>query len=56
MNNTNLLNQQFEEIVKPLIKWLATNTNPHAKIIIDSTSATLVYGELSIYTEEFVKD
>ena len=46
----------FEELAKPLIKWLNENTNPHSKIIIDSTSAELVSGEMAINTNEFLKD
>ncbi|WP_318371996.1 hypothetical protein [Enterobacter sp.] len=46
----------FEDVVKPVIKWLNENSNPHASVIIDSTSAELVTGEIGIHTEEFLKD
>jgi hypothetical protein len=47
---------QFGDIVRPVIKWLAENANPHAKVIIDSTSAELVSGERSVNTEEYLRD
>ncbi|HDS6010962.1 TPA: hypothetical protein QHX00_001021 [Klebsiella variicola] len=46
----------FEEAAKPLIKWLNENANPHASVIVDATNATLFIGEISIQTEEFIKD
>lgn len=48
--------QSFEEAAKPLIKWLNENANPHSKVIVDSTSAELVSGEMIINTQEFLKD
>lgn len=46
----------FEEVVKPVIKWLNENSNPHATIIINSMSAELFSGEIGIQTEEYLKD
>lgn len=46
----------FEEVVKPVIKWLNENANPHASVIIDVTNATLLTGEIGVHTEEFIKD
>ncbi|EOY9167679.1 TPA: hypothetical protein ACX3KH_005615 [Raoultella ornithinolytica] len=46
----------FEEAAKPLIKWLNENANPHASAIVDVTNATLFTGEISVHTEEFIKD
>lgn len=34
----------LEDVVKPVIEWLATHHHPHTKIIIDSISAELVEG------------
>lgn len=48
--------KEFEALAKPLIKFLNDNWHPHTKIIIDSTTAEIVTGEMSIYTEEFLKD
>ncbi|HAV2259838.1 TPA: hypothetical protein JHK42_004990 [Raoultella ornithinolytica] len=46
----------FEDVVKPVIKWLNENANPHASVSIDATSAQLLTGEIGIHTEEFIKD
>jgi hypothetical protein len=46
----------FEEAVKPLIKYLNENHNPHVSVIVTPTGAELLSGELSIETNEFLKD
>ena len=46
----------FEDVVKPVIKWLNENANPHTSVNIDATSAHLLTGEIGIHTEEFIKD
>lgn len=46
----------FEAASKPLIQWLNENANPHASVIVDCTSAELLTGEISVHTEEFLKD
>ncbi|MXF49717.1 hypothetical protein GR294_24815 [Raoultella sp. Lac2] len=46
----------FEGVVKPVIKWLNENANPHTSVNIDATSAQLLTGEIGIHTEEFIKD
>ncbi|EFD1997024.1 hypothetical protein ACV0NV_003497 [Klebsiella pneumoniae] len=46
----------FENVVKPVIKWLNENANPHTSVSIDATSAQLLTGEIGIHTEEFIKD
>ncbi|VCW92747.1 MULTISPECIES: hypothetical protein [Klebsiella pneumoniae complex] len=46
----------FEDVVKPVIKWLNENANPHTSVSIDATSAHLLTGEIGIHTEEFIKD
>lgn len=48
--------EEFKEIVKPVIKWLADNFHPHTSIQIDSTSAELVEGVRGFVTHEFIKD
>lgn len=47
---------EFESLVKPLIKWLNDNRDPHSLITVDCTSAQVYGGECSVYTEEFLKD
>lgn len=46
----------FEDVVKPVIKWLNENANPHASVIVDVTNATLFIGEIGVHKEEFIKD
>ncbi|MEZ3980111.1 hypothetical protein QQX85_03705 [Klebsiella variicola] len=46
----------LEDVVKPVIKWLNENANPHTSVSIDATSAHLLTGEIGIHTEEFIKD
>ncbi len=48
--------EQFETLARPLIKWLNDNYHPHAKIIIDPTSAEVVSGEQVFHTEEYILD
>ena len=51
MENTTKQNKQivddFTEIVKPLIKYMAENYNPHTTLIITSTNAELLEGKMS---------
>lgn len=54
--DNNCKRNEFENLVKPLIKFLNDNWHPHTKIIIDLTSAEIVTGEESVYTEEYLKD
>lgn len=46
----------FEEVVKPVIRWLAENKNPHTSVIIDSGSAEMFEGVECVNTGEFVRD
>jgi hypothetical protein len=55
-NYSNEAQETFTTLSKELIKWLNTHTNPHTKIIIDTTSAQIVAAELGLYTEEFILD
>lgn len=49
-------NKEFEEAVKPLIKWLNDNCNPHTTVIVTCTDAEVMSGEYGFRTEEFLKD
>ena len=40
--------EQFAELVKPIQKWMLENYNPHSKIIIESTGATVTTDEMFI--------
>jgi len=48
--------QSFEEVTRPLIKWLAENVHPHHSVIVTSTHAELLEGQQVISTEEYLKD
>jgi hypothetical protein len=48
--------KDFEDAVKPLIKFLACNFNPHVKVIVDSSSAELTEGQIIAKTDEFIED
>jgi hypothetical protein len=47
---------EFDELVRPLIKWIAENQHPHTKIVIDATSAVLWEGIMALSTEEYLVD
>lgn len=47
--------ESFEAVAKPLIKWLAENVHPHHTVIVTSTHAELLEGEIVVETEEFLK-
>lgn len=46
----------FEEVARPLIKWLAENVHPHHSVIVTSTHAELLEGQSVVNTEEYLKD
>lgn len=50
------LADSFEEVTRPVIKWLAQNVHPHHSVIIDSTHAELLEVRLAVSTEEYLQD
>ncbi|ELY2818884.1 hypothetical protein SMC58_002778 [Cronobacter dublinensis] len=50
------IHKSFEEAARPLIKWLAENANPHSSVIVTSTDAELLTGEMVVKTDEYLKD
>jgi hypothetical protein len=46
----------FEELVKPLIRYINKNHHPHIKIIISTDNAEIVEGLKSFNTNEFILD
>lgn len=46
----------FENAARPLIKWLAENVHPHHAVIVTSTKAQLLQGEMTFPTEEYLRD
>ncbi len=53
---TNDKMKDFQQLTKPLIKWLNDNHHPHVTLIITPTSAELLEGILAFPTTEFIKD
>nr|WP_282563649.1 hypothetical protein [Providencia alcalifaciens] len=47
---------EFENVVKPLMKYMADNFHPHTKIIIDGTSAEVIEVISRTTTDQFIKD
>lgn len=47
---------QFEEVSKPLVKFLNDNCHPHVYVIVSPTSAELMDGISRVKIEEFIKD
>ncbi|WP_377153282.1 hypothetical protein ACFJIX_17840 [Roseateles sp. UC29_93] len=46
----------FENAIRPAIKWLNDNCNPHAAVIVTNTDAELMTGDLYFKTEDYLKD
>lgn len=52
-----LYKNKFEELTKPILKYLCENYHPHVTVIITPTSAELLEGLKTIgYVDEFVRD
>ena len=43
---------EFNELVKPIMKWMDENFHPHVKIIIDCLNAEIVEGVMIIKNVE----
>lgn len=48
--------EMFDEIIKPLMEWLARNGYPRTNIIIEATCAEIVEGVEVVATDEFIGD
>lgn len=48
--------EDFDNIVKPVMKWLAENMHPHAVILVSSVSAELLESSIGLNTTEFLVD
>ena len=46
----------FEQVVKPLMKWLAENNHPHVTAMVTANCAELVEGFEIVKTNEFLVD
>ena len=47
---------EFEELSRPLIKFLNDNFDPHTQICIDTDHSEIVSGLMSFRTEDYIKD
>ena len=45
--------KNFEEAVRPLIKWLNDNCYPHVTVVTDCSHAELLKGVNSFRTEDY---
>lgn len=54
--NQSEIDNEFEELTKPLIKWLNENCHPHTTMLITPVNAELLEGVIGYATHEFVKD
>lgn len=48
--------KMFEEAVKPLIKYLSENHNPHTEVRVTSTCAELLEGQKTFKTDRYLID
>jgi alkaline phosphatase len=48
--------EEFENVVKPVIEFINKNGHPHSTIIISTTHAEMCEGTHAVYTEEYLKD
>jgi hypothetical protein len=56
LDKTTESSKEFEELVKPLVKYLCENHNEHASIVVMPSGAELVQGKISVEITEFIKD
>ncbi len=47
--------QEFRKLVKPLVKWLNDNHDPHTKIIIECNRADLLSGLIGTPISDYIK-
>jgi hypothetical protein len=47
---------EFEEIVRPVIKYMAEKHHPHTTLIIDALHAELVEGVMVLSTKDYLID
>lgn len=47
---------EFENVVKPLMRYMADNFHPHTKIVVDGSSAEVIEVISRTTTDQFIKD
>ncbi len=48
--------QEFEQLARPLIKFLNDNGHPHMHIVITTSDAEISEGVTAFSTDEYIKD
>lgn len=48
--------QEFEKVLRPLIKFLNDNYHPHVTVVVDCKRAELFEGLCSFITDDYLKD
>lgn len=48
--------KEFEEAVRPLIKFLNDNCHPHVHVVVDCTRAELAEGVYAAVIKDYLKD
>ena len=55
-----ILNEQqrgeFEEVTRPVMKWLNDNCHPHVSVVVEPTSAELSEGIAAVRTNDYIHD
>lgn len=54
MNEEN--RQKFEELCRPLIKFINQHGHPHMHVVVTSDSAELSEGLCAFYTDDYILD
>lgn len=48
--------KEFEDVVRPVIKWLCENHHPHHTVVITCDRAELSEGKMSVRITEYIQD
>jgi hypothetical protein len=48
--------KEFEELCRPIIKWINNNGHPHMTAIIDTVHYELLSGEIARTIHDYIKD
>ncbi len=48
--------KEFEEVVRPLIKFMNDNCHPHVTTVVTNARAELSEGIINFVTDEYIKD
>jgi hypothetical protein len=48
--------EEFEKAVRPLMKWVAENYDPHTKILISYDKAEILQEKMGLPTEDYIQD